>query len=63
LAWAKSRQTTRKEEAYSLLGIFNVYMPLIYGEGRDNAFTRLLEEIDKPSKGTHTTPVIIQYGS
>jgi hypothetical protein len=27
LAWAKNRETTRKEdEAYSLLGIFNVYM-------------------------------------
>jgi hypothetical protein len=64
LAWAKNRQTTRKEdETYSLLGIFNVYMPLIYGEGRNNAFTRLRDEIDKPSKGTHTTPVNIQHGS
>jgi len=54
LAWAKNRQTTRKEdEAYSLLGIFNVYMPLIYGEGRDNAFTRLRDEIDKPSRGMY----------
>jgi hypothetical protein len=58
LSWAENRQTTRKEdEAYSLLGIFYVYMPLIYGEGRDNAFTRLRDEIDKPSKGTHTVPV------
>jgi hypothetical protein len=64
LAWAKNRQTTRKEdETYSLLGIFNVYMPLIYGEGRDNAFTRLRDEIDKSSKGTRTTPVNIQHGS
>jgi hypothetical protein len=56
--WAENRQTTRKEdEAYSLLGIFDIYMPLIYGEGRDNALTRLREEIDKPSKGKHTTPV------
>ncbi len=52
LSWAENRQTTRKEDkAYSLLGIFDVYMPLIYGEGRDNALTRLREEIDKPSKG------------
>jgi hypothetical protein len=51
LAWAESRQTTRDEDiAYSLLGIFNVYMPLVYGEGRENAFKRLLEEIDKPSR-------------
>ena len=54
-SWAENRQTTREEDkAYSLLGIFDVYMPLIYGEGRDNAFTRLREEIDKPSKGKHT---------
>jgi hypothetical protein len=52
LLWAENRQTTREEDkAYSLLGIFDVYMPLIYGEGRDNALTRLREQIDKPSKG------------
>jgi hypothetical protein len=51
LLWAASRQTTREEDkAYSLLGIFDIYMPLIYGEGRDNALSRLKEEIDKPSK-------------
>jgi Heterokaryon incompatibility protein (HET) len=59
LLWAENRKTTRKEDkAYSLLGIFNVYIPLIYGEGRDNAFKRLREEIDK-----HVTPVNIQHGS
>jgi hypothetical protein len=58
LSWAENRQTTRKEDrAYSLLGIFDVYMPLIYGEGEDNAFTRLREQIDKPSKGKHITLV------
>jgi hypothetical protein len=58
LLWAENRQTTRKEDkAYSLLGIFDVYMPLIYGEGRDNALTRLREEIDKPSKGELITSV------
>jgi hypothetical protein len=36
---------------YSLLGIFKVYIPLIYGEGRQQAFQRLPEEIDRPSKG------------
>lgn len=45
LSWAASRKTTRKEdEAYSLLGILNVNMPLLYGEG-DKAFLRLQEEI------------------
>ncbi|KAH7418739.1 kinesin light chain 1 [Cadophora sp. MPI-SDFR-AT-0126] len=31
--------------------IFDVYMPLIYGEGKDRALARLREEIDKASKG------------
>ncbi|GKT47881.1 vegetative incompatibility protein HET-E-1 [Colletotrichum spaethianum] len=47
LSWAENRQTQRKEDkAYSLLGIFGVFMPLIYGEG-SNAFIRLQEEIEK----------------
>ncbi|KAN0067831.1 hypothetical protein V8E54_014078 [Elaphomyces granulatus] len=53
MLWAEKRETTRKEDkAYSLLGIFDVYMPLIYGEGRENAFRRLREEMDKVSKVT-----------
>ena len=52
MSWAEKRETTREEDkAYSLLGIFDIYMPLIYGEGRENAFKRLREEIDKSSKG------------
>lgn len=43
--WASHRVTTRVEdEAYCLLGLFGVNMPLIYGEGR-KAFRRLQEEI------------------
>jgi Heterokaryon incompatibility protein (HET) len=57
LSWALHRQTTRDEDqAYSLLGLFSVYIPLIYGEGRENAFRRLREEIDKPANGKHITP-------
>ncbi|KAN0085501.1 HET domain containing protein [Elaphomyces granulatus] len=53
MLWVEKRETTREEDkAYSLLGIFDVCMPLIYGEGRENAFKRLREEIDKASKGT-----------
>ncbi|KAH9892853.1 heterokaryon incompatibility protein-domain-containing protein [Cubamyces lactineus] len=45
MAWAAKRKTTRVEdEAYSLMGIFGVNIPTIYGEGR-NAFYRLQEEI------------------
>lgn len=50
-SWMEKRQTLRKEDkAYSLLGIFDVHMPLIYGEGEKNAFRRLREEIDKAAK-------------
>ncbi|KAF2181607.1 kinesin light chain 1 [Zopfia rhizophila CBS 207.26] len=51
LSWVKDRRTTRKEDkAYSLLGIFDIYMPLIYGEGEENAFKRLRKKIDKSAK-------------
>jgi len=50
LSWAETRQTKREEDkAYSLLGIFNIHIPLIYGEGMNGAFKRLKEEIDKNS--------------
>ena len=50
--WAQSRQTTREEDwAYSLLGIFDIFMPLIYGEGREKAVVRLRKEIKEASKG------------
>lgn len=49
MSWAARRQTTRVEDlAYCLLGIFNVNMALIYGEGH-KAFRRLQEEIIKRS--------------
>ncbi|KAF3013239.1 hypothetical protein E8E14_007455 [Neopestalotiopsis sp. 37M] len=39
--WASRRMTTRVEDiAYCLMGIFDVNMPLLYGEG-ERAFTRL----------------------
>ena len=47
MCWAACRTTTRLEDrAYSLLGLFGVSMPLIYGEG-ENAFFRLQLEIMK----------------
>ncbi|KAJ4401347.1 hypothetical protein N0V91_008011 [Didymella pomorum] len=45
--WAAGRVTTKVEDmAYSLLGLFDINMPLLYGEGA-KAFTRLQEEILK----------------
>jgi hypothetical protein len=41
-SWAANRQTTEEEdEAYCLFGIFSVHLPLIYGEGKENALERL----------------------
>ncbi|KAL8339042.1 hypothetical protein RB601_006014 [Gaeumannomyces tritici] len=46
MSWAANRRTSRPEDrAYSLLGIFGVNMPLIYGEGARMAFRRLQEQI------------------
>ena len=49
MSWASSRVTTKIEDiAYCLMGIFNVNMPLLYGEG-ERAFVRLQEEIMRSS--------------
>ncbi|KAK4461139.1 HET-R [Cladorrhinum samala] len=50
MAWIEKRKTTREEDrAYSLFGIFDVQLPLLYGEGELKAFRRLWEEINKSS--------------
>ena len=50
MSWAENRITKREEDAaYSLMGLFDVYMSPIYGEGKKNAFIRLHEYIDKRS--------------
>lgn len=49
MSWASTRVTSRREDlAYCLMGIFNINMPLLYGEG-EKAFLRLQEEIIKTS--------------
>ncbi|ETS86735.1 hypothetical protein PFICI_00563 [Pestalotiopsis fici W106-1] len=46
MSWLEKRQTTREEDmAYCMLGIFNVQMPLLYGEGRERAQVRLRQTI------------------
>jgi hypothetical protein len=48
LSWKDGRKTKLEEDmAYSLLGIFGVYIPPIYGEGTGGAFKRLMDEIGK----------------
>ena len=52
MAWAAGRTTTRAEDmAYCLLGIFDVNMPMMYGERR-KAFIRLQEAIMHESNDT-----------
>ncbi|THU83126.1 HET-domain-containing protein, partial [Dendrothele bispora CBS 962.96] len=50
MSWAAFRETTRPEDrAYSLMGLFDICMPPIYGEGGAKAFMRLQQEIIKIS--------------
>ena len=49
MSWASRRETTKTEDiAYCLIGIFNVNMPRLYGEG-EKAFIRLQELIMRSS--------------
>lgn len=65
MSWAARRNASRVEDiAYCLLGLFNINIPLIYGE-REKAFRRLREEILKVIDDqsifawtTHTEPTI-----
>ncbi|PQE27903.1 hypothetical protein CJF30_00009096 [Rutstroemia sp. NJR-2017a BBW] len=52
MEWAVGRTTTYTEDkVYCLLGIFGVFLPLIYGEGERNATLRLREEIQRRQEG------------
>ncbi|KAK7883374.1 hypothetical protein LTR67_011298 [Exophiala xenobiotica] len=45
-AWAEKRQTKKVEDqAYCLFGIFNIQLPVLYGEGRESAMRRLKKEV------------------
>jgi hypothetical protein len=61
MSWASKRQTSREEDlAYSLLGLFGVNMPLLYGEGR-KSFFRLQEEIMKQEEDYSIFAWSLQY--
>jgi hypothetical protein len=52
MSWRAKRITTTDEDnAYCLLGIFDVSMSLIYGEGEKKAFLRLNKEINDSPNG------------
>jgi hypothetical protein len=45
MSWVSNRETTREEDiAYCMIGIFDINMPMLYGEGM-KAFIRLQEQI------------------
>jgi len=53
LQWASMRCTTRPEDvAYSLLGVFSLHIPVLYGESAQNALGRLLAEVISKSGDT-----------
>ncbi|KAI3320470.1 HET-domain-containing protein [Xylariaceae sp. AK1471] len=46
MSWASRRNTAREEDlAYCLMGLFNINMPILYGEGLHKAFKRLQLEL------------------
>ena len=46
MAWLAGRQTCRPEDrAYCLLGVFNIHIPVLYGEGEKNSLRRLQEAL------------------
>ena len=55
MSWTANRQSKREDKAYSLLGIFDIYMPLIYGKRVENVFRRLQEEVDKLPRKHHVS--------
>jgi hypothetical protein len=51
MSWAERRETTREEDkAYSMMGIFDIQMPVLYGEGEEKAIRRLRKEVGESSK-------------
>lgn len=61
MRWAERRQTKKAEDrAYSLLGIFDVSIPVIYGEGEKKAFRRLQREMQEQA-GKHVSSVEIDW--
>lgn len=63
MLWVGQRQTKRAEDAaYCLLGIFNVNILPIYGEGKEKALMRLKKEIAEISRD-ETSMVLDNAGS
>ena len=69
MSWLAGRKTSRGEDiAYCMMGLFDVNMPLLYGEGATKAFVRLQLEIVRKSDDesvfawVHTSTASSQVG-
>jgi hypothetical protein len=66
MSWAARRETTVEEDqVYCLMAIFGIYLPVIYGEGVEHAFIRLLNEIRRrlsASKFQHGRSALMKPG-
>jgi hypothetical protein len=61
LSWALNRETRRPEDkAYCLLGIVKVFVIPNYGEGGENAWTRLIERINQDRDRTRAEGETVQ---
>jgi hypothetical protein len=50
MSWAVRRETTVEEDqAYCLMGVFGIFLPVIYGEGLEYTLVRVLDEIKRRS--------------
>jgi hypothetical protein len=48
MLWAENQETTKEvDQAHCLMGILDIHLPAIYGEGQNNALKWLQEVIDK----------------
>ena len=64
MSWMAKRNTTRAEDAaYCLLGIFGIALPTLYGEGGQQAFQRLQEEIMRRYPDTSLFAWGSEYGN
>ncbi|KAH6653655.1 hypothetical protein BKA67DRAFT_647451 [Truncatella angustata] len=64
ISWSKTRTTSKREDkAYSLLGLLSIFMPIIYGEGEQEAFERLRTEISRRSPSRVLSRLLVADGA
>ncbi|KAJ2998342.1 hypothetical protein NUW58_g359 [Xylaria curta] len=62
MSWSQNRETKLAEDrVYSLLGVFDIHMPLIYGEGQEHALRRLRKELEGNQKQQHAPSSTVPF--